>query len=63
MSCGAEDADLTFNSLDIFSPHFGFIDYLNGYFLAGGDVHGQVHFSEGTLTEVFAFVFEKIPKR
>lgn len=63
MSSGAQDADLTFHSLYVFSPHFWLVDYLYGDLLACGDVHGQMDFPEGTLAEILALVFEEIPKR
>ena len=51
-----QNLDLIFNSQDIFWAHALLVNYFYGHLLAGGDVHGKMNFTEGSLAYIFTFM-------
>lgn len=58
-----EYAYFAYDSFEVFRSDFGFVDDLDGHFLVGGEMHGEVHLSESAFTDVLASIFKEVPSR
>ena len=62
MTSCTQNFDLIFDSIDIVSFYFGFVDHLYSYFFIRWPVHSHIDFTECSLAYVFTFITPKIPR-